>query len=75
MRTNPQFPMDLVTFTEEILNGELHFLCSEMGLITCIGISHIKIFEIMKFDDEERKARCNFSVKANSLAWTGQSTD
>ena len=26
--TNPQFPADLVTFTEEIFNGILHFLCS-----------------------------------------------
>ena len=24
-----QFPADLVTFTEEILNGKLHFLCCE----------------------------------------------
>ena len=29
---NPQFPEDLVTFTEEILNGRLHFLCSEYWL-------------------------------------------
>ena len=28
MRPNPQFPAALVTFTEEILNGKLHFLCS-----------------------------------------------
>ena len=28
MWLNPQFPADLVTFTEEILNGKLHFLCS-----------------------------------------------
>ena len=31
-------PLDLVTFTEEIVNGKLHFLCSEywyeMGLST-----------------------------------------
>ena len=26
--TNPQFPADLVTSTEEILNGKFHFLCS-----------------------------------------------
>ena len=26
MLPNPQFPADLVTFTEEILNGKLHFL-------------------------------------------------
>ena len=24
------FPADLVTFTEEILNGKLHFLCSDV---------------------------------------------
>ena len=28
MSLNHQFPADLVTFTEEILNRELHFLCS-----------------------------------------------
>ena len=26
--TKLQFPADLLTFTEEILNGKLHFLCS-----------------------------------------------
>ena len=29
MCPNPQFLADLVTFTEEILNGKLHFLCSD----------------------------------------------
>ena len=29
MGTNPQENADLVTFNEEILNGKLHFLCSE----------------------------------------------
>ena len=29
MWPNPQIPADLVTFTEEILNEKLHFLCSE----------------------------------------------
>ena len=29
MPPNPQFLADLVTFTEEILNGKLHFLCSD----------------------------------------------
>ena len=28
MWLNPQFPADLVTFTEEILSGKLYFLCS-----------------------------------------------
>ena len=26
---SPQFPVDLVTFTKEFLNGKLHFPCSE----------------------------------------------
>ena len=34
MLPNPQFPADLVTFTEEILNGKLHFLCS---VILCMN--------------------------------------
>ena len=28
MWANPLFPTDLFIFTEEILNGKLHFLCS-----------------------------------------------
>ena len=28
-----QIPAELVTFTEEIRNGKLHFLCSEKNLI------------------------------------------
>ena len=42
MGPNPQFPADLVTFTEdteEILNGKLHFLCSVNGIFnTALGI-------------------------------------
>ena len=30
MGPNPQETADLVTFTEEILNGKLHFLCSDV---------------------------------------------
>ena len=30
MWPNPHFPADLVTFTEEIRNGKLHFLGSEI---------------------------------------------
>ena len=31
MRPNPPETANLVTFTEEILNGKHHFLCSAMG--------------------------------------------
>ena len=29
MGAAPQFSADLVTYTEEILNGKVHFLCSD----------------------------------------------
>ena len=29
MLPNPQEAADFVTFTEEVLNGKLHFLCSD----------------------------------------------
>ena len=32
----PQETADLVTFTEEILNGKLHFLCSCMNCFTAL---------------------------------------
>ena len=34
MWPNPQKTADLVTFTEDILNGKLHFLCSVTDLVT-----------------------------------------
>ena len=48
MWTNPQFPADLVTFTEEILNGKIHFLCSGWykafiqieGMVLLVGIKY-----------------------------------
>ena len=30
MRPNPLETADLATFTEEILNGKLHFLCNDV---------------------------------------------
>ena len=35
MWLNPQFPANLVTFTEEILNGKLQFLCSVTNNSAC----------------------------------------
>ena len=29
MWPNPQFPADFITFIEDILNGKLHFLCTD----------------------------------------------
>ena len=37
MWPNPQETADLVAFTEEILNGKLHFLCSESSAAAVRG--------------------------------------
>ena len=37
MRINPQETADLVTFTEEILNRNLHFLCSVQWPMSAIS--------------------------------------
>ena len=41
MRPNPQEPAALVTFTADILNGKLHFLCS----VTNKELTRMKTFE------------------------------
>ena len=38
MCPNPQFPAALVTFTEEIFNGKLHFLCSVSSQIVILNV-------------------------------------
>ena len=42
MSPNPQFPADLITFTEEILNGKLHCLCSDKNscVLVCYSEEH-----------------------------------
>ena len=42
MWPNPQFPLDSVTFTEEIHNGKFHFLCSDLSK-TFLVIYKIKL--------------------------------
>ena len=44
----PQFAADLVTFIEEIFNGKLHFLCSEIAFLK---ISKQQVF-VWKWEEE-----------------------
>ena len=39
MRPNPQFPAELVTFTEEILIGKLQFLCSDSFKLFIVSLN------------------------------------
>ena len=47
MWPSPQFSADLVTFTEEILNGKLHFLCSFLYVL--LGHSGLQTIGILLF--------------------------
>ena len=40
MLPNPQFPADLLTFTEEIRHGKLYFLCSDLRLADQLMYCH-----------------------------------
>ena len=57
MRPNLHFPADLVTFTEEILNGKLYFLCSYRENIEWLVISFRILKDTLKrFDKVQIKA-------------------
>ena len=48
MRANPQFSVDLVTFTEEILKGKLHFLYSVFYISrVCISVYLCEAFKTL----------------------------
>ena len=53
MRSNPQFPANLVTFTEKILNGKLHFLCTDK----------------FKAQDRKHEIRMNFFVTVSRMSY------
>ena len=53
MSQNPEFPEDLATFSEEILNGKLHFFCAEKFQSTVLKFSsrsvNVSTLFVMKF--------------------------
>ena len=65
MWPNPQFPADLVTFTDEILNGKLRFLCSENLIITKADKKMRGMREWESREDSRRKHDKEFKTKKN----------
>ena len=60
MWPNPQFPADLLTFTKEILNGKLHFLCSDAAFVylKVVGLIYFSVvlsFTIISFHCTKNK--------------------
>ena len=46
MWPNPQFPVDFVTFTEEVGNGKHHFLCSVSTIYTISVTGNVQQFNL-----------------------------
>ena len=57
MWPNPEFPADLVTFTEEILNGKVHFLCNAERRIETQDCSKDKMHYGEKAKEDNLKLR------------------
>ena len=61
MWPNPQFPADLVTFTEKMLNGKLFFLCS-VGILFTLSKS-LKLIRFRKHCWLEKNSPKSFPLK------------
>ena len=74
MWPNPQETADLVTFTEEILNGKLHFLCSASSILALLFFPYINdlrqglLPDVSLFADKASLFLINNCGKASALA-------
>ena len=61
MRPNPQETADLVTFTEEILSGKLHVLCSDGPIIWSLVPQEVRYTDSLeKFKNKIRSWKPNY---------------
>ena len=54
---NMNFPADLVTFTEEILTGKLHFLCGDESN-SFLFVNATKIYQFKAKESETKPIFC-----------------
>ena len=74
MWPNPQFPVDLITFTEEILNGKIHF-CAMLHLSVSwfVFYFHHKFRKVYRYFLKSVYCNIWFSLSlwiASYLAWS-----
>ena len=68
MWPNPQETEDLVTFTEEILNGKLHFLCS----VTKVNQNRVEeLLHITQVKQKDNAFMVLFCLRIYVLAFIG----
>ena len=59
MLPNLQYPADLVTFIEEILNGKLHFLCSGRSTFKSLTSTFTRTILSWTIEDKEASSSDN----------------
>ena len=64
MWPNPEFPADLVTFTEEILSGKIHFLCS----VNLPGPNYV-FPQLIEIKSQYVKFIINFQQRLQQFTW------
>ena len=73
MWPNPRFPLDLVTFTEEIPNGKLHFLCSDGNEndrnIYAVNLKFHWKFNFYKFISNINQVTCGTKSVKTFVRW------
>ena len=52
---------DLVTFTEEILNGKLHFMCSDMNALIILFLTEFRVLCSVNFHYAGQKLESSIS--------------
>ena len=62
MRPIPQFPANLVTFSEEIHNRKLHFLCSDFFKNDGNTIAMCEICSKLTINTSERRQSLKFEL-------------
>ena len=72
MWPNPQFPPDLITFTEQIFNPKLHFLCSQLNFDQVYGILLIYLDILIYLTMLKSKIKRSFDfsfIKNTGFLW------
>ena len=62
-----QFPADLITFTEEILNGILHFFCSEIYFGAVSNTRYKDNGYILAATSQSRQIVCSYMISGNMI--------
>ena len=68
MWSNPQIPVDLITFIEKNLNGKLHFLCG----LNCLVYGSVNLLDLFCEIAGKALGTAKHSIRAICLSLVGR---